>query len=125
MLAQRGVWFTDANRDHKSGWAKVRSMLDRKLLYVRQGAAPNLMRTLPNLVRDPKKPDDLARGGTQVDARGSFANPDTYTSSYSFGLSYTIAPNLLYAPAAARAARDASDADVRNGAAPANFRLHA
>ncbi len=56
------------------------------------------------------------QGGTQVDARGSFANPDTYTSSYSFGLSYTIAPNLLYAPAAARAARDASDADVRNGA---------
>jgi hypothetical protein len=60
MLAQRGVWFEDANRDHKSGWAKVRSMLDRKLLYVRHGAAPNLMRTMPNLVRDPKKPDDLA-----------------------------------------------------------------
>jgi outer membrane protein len=56
------------------------------------------------------------QGGTQVDARGSFANPDTYTSSYAFGLSYTIAPNLLFSPKAARAARDASDADVRNGA---------
>jgi len=56
------------------------------------------------------------QGGTQVDARGSFANPDTYTSQYSFGLSYTIAPNLLYAPRAAKAARDASDADIRNQA---------
>jgi outer membrane protein len=56
------------------------------------------------------------QGGNQVDARGSFANPDTYSSSYSFGLSYTIAPNMLYAPKAARAFRDASDADVLNGA---------
>jgi outer membrane protein len=54
------------------------------------------------------------QGGTQVDARGSFANPDTYTSSYSFGLSYTLAPNLLYAPKAAKMAREASDADIRN-----------
>jgi outer membrane protein TolC len=54
------------------------------------------------------------QGGTQVDARGSFANPDTYTSTYSFGVSYTIAPSLLYAPKAARVARDASDADIRN-----------
>jgi outer membrane protein len=56
------------------------------------------------------------QGGTQVDARGSFANPDTYTSSYNFSLAYTIAPNMLYAPKAARAARDASDADIRNSA---------
>jgi outer membrane protein len=56
------------------------------------------------------------QGGNQVDARGSFANPDTYTSSYSFGVSYTVAASSLFAPAAARAARDASDADVRNGA---------
>jgi outer membrane protein len=59
---------------------------------------------------------NFQQGGTQVDARGSFANPDTYTSQYSFGLSYTLAPNLLYAPAAARASRDASDADVRSQA---------
>jgi outer membrane protein len=56
------------------------------------------------------------QGGTQVDARGSFANPDTYASSYTVGLSYTIAPNLLYAPKAAKVARDASDADIRNQA---------
>lgn len=60
MLAQRGVWFTDANRDHRAGFAKVRSMLDRGKIYVRENAAPNLIRTLPNLVRDPRKPDDLA-----------------------------------------------------------------
>ena len=57
-----------------------------------------------------------SQGGTQVDARGSFANPDTYQSSYAFALSYTIAPNLLYAPKAAKVARDASDADIRNSA---------
>src|SRR5689334_1369664 len=56
------------------------------------------------------------QGGTQVDARGSFANPDTYTSAYSFSLGYTLAPSLLYAPKAAKVARDASDADIRNSA---------
>jgi outer membrane protein len=56
------------------------------------------------------------QGGNQVDARGSFANPDTYTSSYSVGLSYTVAASSLFAPAAARASRDASDADIRNSA---------
>jgi outer membrane protein len=57
-----------------------------------------------------------SQGGTQVDARGSFANPDTYTSGYSVSLSYTVAPSLLYAPKAAKVARDASDADIRNSA---------
>ena len=57
-----------------------------------------------------------SQGGTQVDARGTFANPDTYASGYSVSLSYTIAPNLLYAPKAAKVARDASDADIRNSA---------
>lgn len=57
-----------------------------------------------------------SQGGTQVDARGSFANPDTYTSGYSFSLGYTLAPSLLYAPKAAKVARDASDADIRNSA---------
>jgi hypothetical protein len=60
MLAQRGVWFEDANRDLVAGWAKLRSMIDRDKIYIRDGKAPNLIRTLPNLVRDPKKPDVLA-----------------------------------------------------------------
>lgn len=59
MLQIRGVWLERANNDRVAGWAKLQSLLFRGLLWVRPGAAPNLMRTLPNLVRDPDKPNDL------------------------------------------------------------------
>lgn len=59
MLQTRGVWLEKANNDRVAGWAKLQSMLHRGLLWVRPGAAPNLVRTLPNLVRDPDKPNDL------------------------------------------------------------------
>jgi hypothetical protein len=59
MLQIRGVWLTPANNDRIAGWAKLQSLLHRELLYVREGAAPNLMRTLPNLVRDPNNPQDV------------------------------------------------------------------
>ena len=59
MLQQRGVWLEKANNDRKAGWARLQRLLGRELLYVRQGMAPNLVRTLPNLVRDPNDPDDV------------------------------------------------------------------
>jgi hypothetical protein len=59
MLQQRGVWFERANNERVAGWARVRSLISRGLLHVREGRAPNLLRTLPNLVRDPNNPDDV------------------------------------------------------------------
>jgi outer membrane protein len=56
------------------------------------------------------------QGGTQVDARGTFANPDTYNSSYSVSLGYTLAPSMAFLPKAARASRDASEADITSQA---------
>lgn len=59
MLAQRGVWFELANREQITGWARVRSLTERKLMWVVDGAMPNLLRTMPNLIRDPAHPDKL------------------------------------------------------------------
>jgi len=39
---------------------------------------------------------------------------DTYQSSYSLGLNYRLGASILYAPRAARANRDAADADIAN-----------
>lgn len=58
MLIKRGVWLEKANNDRVAGWAKVQEYLPARL-YVREGMAPNLVRTLPNLVRDPNKPQDV------------------------------------------------------------------
>jgi hypothetical protein len=59
MLIKRGIWLEKANNDRVTGWAKVQELLTAGKLYCRQGMAPNLYRTLPNLVRDPNKPQDL------------------------------------------------------------------
>lgn len=59
MLQQRGVWLDPANNDRVAGWAKMQSLLQRGRFYVRDGVGHNLIRTLPNLVRDPIKNADL------------------------------------------------------------------
>lgn len=59
MLQQRGLWFEEANNQRVAGWARLRSLIRREMLYVWEGAAPNLKRTLTNLVRDPEKPEDV------------------------------------------------------------------
>lgn len=59
MLTSRGIWLEKANNDRVGGWAKVQELLTARKLYVRQGMAPNLVRTLPNLVRNPDKPQDV------------------------------------------------------------------
>jgi hypothetical protein len=59
MLAQRGVWFENSNRDPAAGWARIRSLTDRNKVIIRPNAMPDLLRTMPNLVRDPSRPDTL------------------------------------------------------------------
>jgi hypothetical protein len=66
MLVKRGVWVTMANNDRIAGWAKLRRLLAAGKLYIRDGKMPNLLRTLPYLVRDPNKPEDV-KGGRQED----------------------------------------------------------
>lgn len=43
----------------KTGWAQVQRYLVRGAIRLWPGAAPNLKRTLPIMMRDPKKPEDL------------------------------------------------------------------
>lgn len=59
MLEARGVFFEKANNDRVAGWAQVQRMLYRNSLRVWVPQAPNLMRTLPAMMRHPKKPNDI------------------------------------------------------------------
>lgn len=59
MLEAKGLWFDKANNDRVAGWAQMQRMLHRGSLRVWVPKAPNLMRTLPNLMRHPKKPNDI------------------------------------------------------------------
>jgi hypothetical protein len=59
MLMNQGVWFTKANNDRQSGWAQLRRLLESGRLTFWEGKAPYLMATLPKLVRDEQKADDI------------------------------------------------------------------
>lgn len=53
------------------------------------------------------------QGGTQfIQGVPLQGGSDSYQSRYSIGVNYTLAPSVLYAPRAARASRDASEADI-------------
>jgi outer membrane protein len=57
------------------------------------------------------------QGGTQyVQGVALPGSSDAYNSFYSLGLSYSIAPSIAFLPKAARAQRDASEADVNSNA---------
>jgi hypothetical protein len=62
MLQDAGIWFTRANNDRQAGWAQVRRFLETDRLQLWTGRAPYLRESLPKLVRDPKKADDLRSG---------------------------------------------------------------
>lgn len=62
LLEEKGAWFVSANNDRIAGWAQVRRLLGRDTLRAWEGRAPNLLRTLPRLQRDPKKRDDIKQG---------------------------------------------------------------
>lgn len=59
MLSNHGVHFQVANVDRLAGWARLSALLRRKQLRVWSGQAPNLLRTLPYLKRDPLRPNDI------------------------------------------------------------------
>lgn len=65
LLAEKGIFFQRANNDRVAGWAQVRRLIGRDTLRVWQGRAPNLVRTLPRLPRDPKKRDDIKQTGVE------------------------------------------------------------
>lgn len=60
MLQQQGVWFELANNDREAGWAYVRQFLENGRLRVWRGRDQWLVSTLPKLVRDSKKREDIA-----------------------------------------------------------------
>lgn len=59
LFEENGVWFTPANNDRQAGWARVRNLLENGRIGYWKGSAPYLRHTLPKLVRDPRKADDL------------------------------------------------------------------
>jgi hypothetical protein len=58
-LQSKGLWFARANNDRLAGWSQVMRYLYRGDLRVWEHEGANLLRTLPMLQRDPKKPNDL------------------------------------------------------------------
>lgn len=57
------------------------------------------------------------QGGTQyVQGVALPGSSDSYQSFYNIGLSYSIAPSIAFLPRAARAQRDASEADINSNA---------
>lgn len=59
LLADRGLVYEKANNERVAGWAQLQRFMFRNQLRVWQGRAPELLRTLPNLIRNPLKPNDL------------------------------------------------------------------
>jgi hypothetical protein len=65
-LAQYGVYFTRSDKARISGWNQLRARLkgdrDKPLIYVTRGC-PNVIRTIPLLQHDDKKPEDINTDG--------------------------------------------------------------
>lgn len=60
LFEEAGLWFTPANNDRQAGWGRLRLLLEQGRIGVWRGRAPYLLHTLPKLVRDAKKADDIA-----------------------------------------------------------------
>ena len=61
IMTEKGVWIQEAKTDRVIGWAQVINFLSRNQIRVWEDRAPNLLRTLPHMKRDPLKPNDLAK----------------------------------------------------------------
>ena len=59
LFIQHELWFTRAINDRQAGWAQLRLLLEAGNIRYWKGAAPHLVDTLPKLVRDPGKADDI------------------------------------------------------------------
>ena len=67
VYADNGVFLTKATNDHRSNIAKLHAILKPLPdglpgLQVFEGLCPNLERTLPALMNDPRRPEDLLDG---------------------------------------------------------------
>lgn len=67
MFSRLGIYGERANVDRVAGWQRVMALIQNKVLRVWPGRAPNLLRTLPTLQRDPKKPNDIRNRPAQED----------------------------------------------------------
>jgi hypothetical protein len=59
VLAARGVPCVVGDNDRIAGWGRMREFLRRQLLKVHIHACPNFWRTVPTLIHDEHKPEDL------------------------------------------------------------------
>lgn len=59
QIQAAGVWFEKADNDRQSGWASIRQLLENGLLKFWKNSCPYLLSTMPTLVRDPAKADDI------------------------------------------------------------------
>lgn len=75
QFQRENVWFTEADNDRVSGWARLRTILERGQLAVWRGKAPHLIRTLPLLTRDKTKSEDVSR-----------SNEDHYADALRYGV---------------------------------------
>lgn len=62
LFQENGIWWELGNNDRQAGWGQLRLLLEAGSLGVWEGAAPFLLMTLPKLVRNPEKADDLKKG---------------------------------------------------------------
>lgn len=69
LFEESGLWFTPANNDRQAGWGWMRQLLEKGRLGTWRGHIPYLCHTLPKLVRDPDKADDLL--GKKQDDHGA------------------------------------------------------
>lgn len=70
-LGERDVWFRRADNDRVNGWAQILKLLSRNQLHVWEGRAPNLMRTILTLPRNPNKSTDVKDKGVEDHAAES------------------------------------------------------
>lgn len=63
VFAARGVPLVQADDDRVPGWMRMREFLRRQLLKVHVHACPNFWRTVPALIHDDHKPEDVDSDG--------------------------------------------------------------
>lgn len=63
VLAARGVPLVMASDDRIEGWRRMREMLRRQMLKASLEACPHFWRTVPSLIHDEHRPEDLDSDG--------------------------------------------------------------
>jgi len=92
VYAQNGVGLVPASNNRVAGWQAFRRALSGKQprLQIMQGRAPNLVRTLPEMVCDPLDPEDLA------DALRGRKTEDHAVDACRYGLMHEAVPRRAH-----------------------------